>query len=73
MGVLAVACLGPVAPADANTAATLTFQVAANGTVTQTNTQQPSDSTVENLRRAACDSETYTSAAAPSPSPSPTS
>ena len=67
---LAVACLGPVGPADVKTAAIETFQVATDGTVSKIAASTPTAATMDRLRRAACDSETYTSPTGPSPSTS---
>jgi hypothetical protein len=71
---LAIACLGPVGPADPNSAAFLTFHVAPDGSITAATSNRPTDDTIDHLRRAACDSEIYTDSgtASPSPSPSPT-
>ncbi|SDZ25654.1 hypothetical protein SAMN05421684_3876 [Asanoa ishikariensis] len=67
---LAVACLGPVAPADSDTAAVLGFEVAPDGSV-RPGPAPPLDVALrDKLRRAACDSEAQPGAA-PSPSASP--
>lgn len=56
--VLAVPCLGPVAPADADAAATLTYRVATDGTLSQTaKPPTPAPDVIDALRRAACDSD----------------
>jgi len=56
--VLAVPCLGPDAPADADVAATLTFSVATDGTLRETaKPPPPAPNVVDSLRRAACDSD----------------
>jgi hypothetical protein len=56
---LAVACLGPVGPADANSATVLHFTVTPGGTIAQTKGDRPSSDLVDKLRRAACDSEPF--------------
>jgi hypothetical protein len=56
--VLAVPCLGPDAPADADVAATRTYSVATDGTLRETaKPPAPAPNVVDSLRRAACDSD----------------
>lgn len=56
--VLAVPCLGPVAPADAGAAATLTYSVATDGTLHEAaKPPAPAPNMIDALRRAACDSD----------------
>jgi hypothetical protein len=68
--VLANACLGPVGPTGVNTASYLSFRITPDGTVTATPPTRPDSEDLENLNRAACDSETYSVSNAPSPTPS---
>jgi hypothetical protein len=67
---LAVACLGPVAPADSSTAATLGFQVAPDGSVRAGAAPSLDADLRDRLRRAACDSEPVPGGV-PSATPSP--
>ena len=56
---LGTACLGPVGPADAAGADTLTFEVAPDGTVTQIEAPGLDEAVVDHLNRAACNSEGF--------------
>jgi hypothetical protein len=58
--VLAVACLGPVGPADVETAATRTFRIETSGEISEVPLAAPPSAEIrDRLRRAACDSEGF--------------
>ena len=72
ISVLGTSCLGPVGPAAPTQAAVLTFAIASDGTVTPAKTRRPDGDIIDQLNRAACDSEGHDEdPATPSPSPSP--
>ncbi|WP_433059897.1 hypothetical protein [Dactylosporangium sp. CS-033363] len=73
VGVLAIACLGPVAPADPESAGTLAFEIRPDGSAGPGAARPLDHRLTDSMRRAACDSEPQPGAvSSPSASASPT-